>query len=97
MTHAGTETRRPTLRLRRVSVASGRTGVGLWAGGILLLLGFPLGCRTVEFYELERLNDRVMVFDQGGAKLHLNQKILYSREGSAGGLGASAGGGCGCQ
>jgi len=66
----------------------------------LFLLGaLALGlasCNTVEFYELERLSDRVMQFDEGPAELHFHQKVHYSTEGSAGGIGSTAGGGCGC-
>ena len=59
----------------------------------LLALG---GCDTVEFYELERLGDSVMDLDDGAAQAHFHQKVFYSMEGSAGGLGSTAGGGCGC-
>jgi hypothetical protein len=54
------------------------------------------GCNTVEFYELERFTDRVMALDDGAAEIHFHQKIHYSMEGSAGGIGTTAGGGCGC-
>ncbi len=56
-----------------------------------------VGCNTVEFYELERFTDRVMAFDEGSAEPHFHQKVHYSMEGSAGGIGTSAGGGCGCS
>ncbi len=53
-------------------------------------------CNTVEFYELERLGDPMMTFEEGGAEAHFEQKVYYSMEGSAGGIGTTAGGGCGC-
>jgi hypothetical protein len=56
----------------------------------------PVGCNTVEFYELERFTDRVMALDQGSVEPHFHQKVHYSMEGSAGWIGTSAGGGCGC-
>jgi hypothetical protein len=53
-------------------------------------------CSTVEFYEKERINDPAMKFDDDPSEIHLLQKTLYSREGSVGGVGTGAGGGCGC-
>ena len=54
------------------------------------------GCRTVPFYEKERLNEETMVLEEDPTDIHFEQKVLYSREGSAGGIGTGAGGGCGC-
>ena len=65
----------------------------LLAVASLLALG---ACRSVEFWEREALSDSVMTMDEGAARTHLRQKVLYSMEGSAGGVGTSAGGGCGC-
>ncbi len=63
----------------------------------LILALLPLGgCNTVEFYEMERFSDSVMNLDDGELEAHFYQKVFYSMEGSAGGIGAKAGGGCGC-
>jgi len=53
-------------------------------------------CQTVEFYEKERINDPAMKFEDDPTETHFRQKSLYSREGSIGGVGTGAGGGCGC-
>lgn len=54
------------------------------------------GCSTVQYYERERLSDAAMQFEDDPTDLHFQQKVFYSMEGSAGGIGTSAGGGCGC-
>lgn len=59
-------------------------------------LGATSGCQTLEFHERGRLQDPVMAFDESRAEVHWAQKVRYSREGSVGGIGVSAGGGCGC-
>ena len=69
------------------------------SGGLFLLLltlAFSPGCNTVEFYEMEAHASNVMQYGSSDAKSHLEQKVIYSMEGSAGGIGSSAGGGCGC-
>ena len=66
---------------------------------VLALVALTLtlgGCQAVDFTEKEHLADPVMELDDGAAHVHFNQKTFYSREGSAGGIGSSAGGGCGC-
>jgi hypothetical protein len=63
-----------------------------WIG----LAAAAIGCETVAFYEKEHLNDPSMLMEENPTETHLLQKTLYSREGSAGGIGSSAGGGCGC-
>lgn len=63
---------------------------------LLSIAAVSASCNTVEFYERERIGDRVMAFDDGVAEPHFYQKVHYSMEGSAGGIGTSAGGGCGC-
>ncbi|MFT7486370.1 MAG: hypothetical protein ACI9F9_002225 [Candidatus Paceibacteria bacterium] len=65
---------------------------------VALLLGGTgmTGCNTVEFYEMERIGDSVMSLDDGEMEAHFYHKVFYSMEGSAGGIGTSAGGGCGC-
>lgn len=65
----------------------------------LLIAAIPLSlasCKTVEFYEKEHLNDPAMKFDDDPTEVHFVQKCAYSREGSVGGIGTGAGGGCGC-
>lgn len=62
-----------------------------------LLVAFALqGCATTDFTERRRLADPIMALEDPGAETHLQQKTSYSREGSVGGIGGSAGGGCGC-
>ncbi len=76
-------------------------GLSTWTRGFTfaLVAGLALAsssCKTVEFYEKERLNDPAMKFADDPTEMHLLQKIVYSREGSVGGIGTGAGGGCGC-
>lgn len=66
------------------------------AGLALLLLGLAAGCNTVEYYEMRAFSDPAMELDDGATETHWFQKVYYSIEGSAGGIGTSAGGGCGC-
>jgi hypothetical protein len=54
------------------------------------------GCATTDFTERRRLADPIMSLEDPAAETHLQQKTSYSREGSVGGIGGSAGGGCGC-
>ena len=63
---------------------------------ILALAALLAGCQTVEFYEKEQLNDVTMLLEEDATEVHFLQKVLYSREGSIGGVGIGAGGGCGC-
>lgn len=77
---------RRTPRLAR-ALALGLLGTGL--------LGLT-SCQTVDFTEKRNLSDPVMQLDDGAGETHFYQKTYYSREGSAGGIGSSAGGGCGC-
>jgi hypothetical protein len=63
---------------------------------LLAILPASVSCRSVDFYERERLGDSVMSLDENPAETHFHQKVFYSMEGSAGGIGTSAGGGCGC-
>lgn len=76
-------------------VSSGLRRAALLAVLALGALAAP-GCRTVRFYEREHLNDPIMAFEDDPTETHFYQKVYYSREGSAGGIGATAGGGCGC-
>lgn len=63
---------------------------------LILLPVLGASCQSVEFYEKQAFADPVMSFDQSAAHLHFHQKVVYSMEGSAGGIGSTAGGGCGC-
>ncbi len=65
---------------------------------LLALLGMAAttGCQTLAFHERGRLQDTIMTFDESAGEVHWVQKVRYSREGSIGGIGATAGGGCGC-
>jgi len=67
----------------------------LFAASLLLLAG-TTSCRSVEFYEKAAFSDPMMAFDTDRAEAHFYQKVFYSMEGSAGGIGTTAGGGCGC-
>lgn len=62
----------------------------------LLALSSLCGCQEVKFYEKQRLSTALMRFDASPTEVHFFAKNTYSREGSVGGIGASAGGGCGC-
>ncbi len=75
---------------RALTRASGSLATSLLAATLLS------GCQAVDFTERRRLADPIMQLDDGPTQTHLDQKVYYSREGSAGGIGASAGGGCGC-
>ena len=68
---------------------------------VFLISTLPLlfvggACNTVEFYQKGALADPTMQFTEGAAQLHWQGKVQYSDEGAAGGIGTSAGGGCGC-
>jgi hypothetical protein len=74
----------------------GPTSARAILASLLVLLSSLAGCSTVEYYEKERLSDPAMVFETDPTEVHFVQKCFYSREGSAGGIGDTAGGGCGC-
>jgi len=61
----------------------------------ILSLGLA-SCQKVEFYEKRHLSSALMQFDEGPTLANFQQKVLYSREATTGGIGAKAGGGCGC-
>lgn len=63
---------------------------------VLVLACALAGCAATDFTERRRLADPIMALEDPAAETHLQQKTSYSREGSAGGIGGSAGGGCGC-
>ncbi|MDA0322101.1 MAG: DUF4266 domain-containing protein [Verrucomicrobia bacterium] len=62
----------------------------------LIFIALSSGCTTVAFHEKGRLLDPVMAFSEWPTETPFYQKTYYSREGSVGGIGTSAGGGCGC-
>jgi hypothetical protein len=67
---------------------------------ILIPLGLalaPLGCTTTRYHEREKIADRSAAFDQDRQVLYLRDKIEAAREGSFGGFGGAAAGGCGCE
>jgi len=55
------------------------------------------GCVIVPQNRRGRLADPMMAFQQDSLEAHRKQKLYTSREGAAGGDGATAGGGCACQ
>ena len=55
------------------------------------------GCAIVPQNRRAHLADPMMQFDQDSLETHAKQKFYGTREGAAGGDGAVAGGGCGCQ
>lgn len=55
-----------------------------------------VGCVRTQFYERGKLQESAMQLGQSETETHFWHKCFYSREGSAGGIGSSAGGGCGC-
>ena len=66
------------------------------AGAWLLACIWLPACESVEFYEKAALADAAMQFGTRRCEVHWQQKVFYSHEGSAGGIGTVAGGGCGC-
>ena len=69
-----------------------------WMLVLSLFLGTLMvgGCTPVAFYQKGNLVNPIMAFDDNPTETHFKQKVFYSREGSAGGIGTGAGGGCGC-
>jgi len=55
-----------------------------------------LGCRGPAFYEKQAFVNPVMRAEADRSEIHFRQKVHYSREAGIGGIGESAGGGCGC-
>jgi len=71
----------------------------LWLLVLMLLSLFFTGCATLERvqpWEREVLADPIMQLEPDPQEAALDEHILSTREGSAGGYGA-AGGGCGCN
>lgn len=63
---------------------------------LILTLLTTTGCTSVAYHEKAKLVSPIMAFDEGPTEIHFYQKTYYSREGSIGGIGTTAGGGCGC-
>jgi hypothetical protein len=63
------------------------------------LLAVPAiaGCATVPQNRRARLADPMMNLNDEPLDAYRRQKLYDTREGAAGGDGAAAGGGCGCQ
>ena len=55
------------------------------------------GCAIVPPNRRARLADPIMALDDEPLEAYRKQKLYGVREGAAGGDGATAGGGCGCQ
>jgi len=70
-----------------------RTTRLLTAVALLLLAS---GCQQVRYHQKRAFSNPLMAFDEGATATHFEQKVFYSMEGSAGGIGTGAGGGCGC-
>jgi len=66
----------------------------LAAAGLALALA---GCAVVPQNRRKHLADPMMQFETDALDAHRRQKLYSTREGAAGGDGAPAGGGCGCQ
>ena len=64
---------------------------------LIVIQLFLAGCALVPQNRRARLADPMMSFDEDALDTHRKQKFYSSREGAAGGDGAVAGGGCGCQ
>jgi hypothetical protein len=73
--------------LRSTLVAVALAALGICAGG----------CATVPQNRRAHLADPMMSLTDEPLEAARRQKLYDTREGAAGGDGASAGGGCGCQ
>lgn len=65
--------------------------------GLLALLLALAGCAVVPQNRRARLADPMMSLTDDTLETYRKQKLYNPREGAAGGDGAAAGGGCGCQ
>lgn len=66
------------------------------AAALLVIAATFTSCDSVKFYQKERLADPIMAFGGSPTESHFIAKCTYSREASVGGIGSTAGGGCGC-
>jgi hypothetical protein len=63
----------------------------------IALLGLAIGgCRGPAFYQKEAFANPVMLAEPDRGETHLHQKVRYSPEAGIGGIGETAGRGCGC-
>lgn len=76
----------------------------LWVVSLLPSLALSLGlsvgssgCAIVPQNRRGQLADPLLSFDEDPLEAHKKSKFYSTREGAAGGDGAPAGGGCGCQ
>ena len=53
-------------------------------------------CTNTKYHPDSRLFNSTMNLSEGRSETNIYQKTYYSREGSVGGIGSIAGGGCGC-
>ena len=74
-----------------------RTAGRVRVGAALLLSLAATACATVPQNRRARLADPMMSLTDEPLEAARRQKLYDTREGAAGGDGASAGGGCGCQ
>jgi hypothetical protein len=65
--------------------------------GLVLVAVMVTGCATVPQNRRARLADPMMGLTDEPLDVLRRQKLYDTREGAAGGDGAAAGGGCGCQ
>lgn len=68
-----------------------------WGLALALTLTLDAGCVVVPQNRRKHLADPMMGFDADTTEAHKRQKFYSTREAAAGGDGAPAGGGCGCQ
>lgn len=61
------------------------------------LVALACGCLRVHQIDRENLSSRVMQFEPMGARQGFLNDLHSIREGASGGVGQSAGGGCGCN
>jgi hypothetical protein len=64
---------------------------------LVVALLLSVGCAIVPQNRRGRLADSIMALDDEPTEAYRKQKLYGGREGAAGGDGATAGGGCGCQ
>ena len=64
---------------------------------VLLYVVLQVGCVVVPQNRRGQLADRIMQLDEDPLESYRRSKLYSTREAAAGGDGASAGGGCGCQ
>lgn len=73
-----------------------RSGIIALALALALSAATP-GCATTRYHERARLADPAMQLDGDAAVVYVRTKAESAREGSIGGFGHSAAGGCGCE